>query len=67
MSLLILTKRGGGEMTKTIFRVIRKKDNKMILFFGDKDNAEKISKRLDFETFIEKVILDDEGKVLHNI
>ncbi len=52
-------------MTKTIFRVIRKEDNKRILSFGDKDNAEKISKRLDFETFIEEVTLDDEGKALH--
>jgi len=49
-------------LTKIIFRVIRKEDNKRILSFGSRENAEKISKRLDFETFIKEVTLDDEGK-----
>lgn len=37
---------------------------KIIASFSERKFANKIAKRLDFKTFIEEVLLDDEGKVI---
>ena len=50
-------------MFKKMFRVRKDtKEEEIVMVFSDRKNAEKISRRLDFETFIEEVTLDDEGK-----
>lgn len=50
-------------MTRKVFRVRKDTGKKeIVMTFGNRKNAEKISSRLDYKTFIEEVTLDDEGK-----
>ena len=52
-------------MTKTIYRVRKDtKEKELLLSFGELKTAKKISKRLDFKTFIEEVLFDGEGRVI---
>ncbi len=51
-------------MTRRVFRVRKDtKEKEIVMVFSNRKNAEKISNRLDYKTFIEEVILNDEEKV----
>ncbi len=54
-------------MIKILYRIRKYMGKKEILAsFSERKIAEKISKRLNYKTFIEEVTLDDEGKILQS-
>jgi len=52
-------------MTKIIYRIYKKNETKLIASFSVEEFARKLAKKLDFEVYIKKVLIDDGGKVLN--